>query len=103
MNITCKKSVGTKNSFSLSCSFSLKKSFGERVRKSKCSRRNLESLIMVHLYPEDLEHCPVSKVPFFGDGQFVEDLKVFGSGYTIFMHLAIFSAFALVSEINIDM
>ena len=54
---------------------------------------------MVHLYPEDLEHCPVSKVPFFGDGQFVEDLKVFGSGYTIFMHLAIFSAFALVSEI----
>ena len=45
----------------------------------------------------------MSKVPFFGDGQFVEDLKVFGSGYTIFMHLAIFSAFALVSEINIDM
>ena len=58
---------------------------------------------MVHLYPEDLEHCPVSKVSFFCDVQFVEDLKVFGSGYTIFMHLAIFSAFALVSEINIDM
>ena len=35
--------------------------------------------------------------------RFLEDLKVFGSGYTIFMHLAIFSAFALVNEININM